>query len=245
MNNLQSKTIADAHAPAPVRWRRLRVLVACEESQRVCIAFRALGHLAFSADIQPCRGGHPEWHILGDVTPLLRGLSSFITSDGKAHHLSQFDLIIAHPPCTYLCKLGAQHLYKNADTYWCDSVTDEVLHVNGDRLHAMKCAARFFRHCLNASAKYVAVENPLPMRLAQLPSPTTYIQPFWFGEKYTKKTLLWLKNLPPLMPTIEHSHPKQFVRASRGKYRARTFPGVAAAMALQWSEYILNDIHAG
>lgn len=242
MNNLKEKTLADAHAHAPARWRRLRVLIACEESQRVCKAFRAIGHLAFSADLQPCRGGHPEWHILGDVSPLLRGISSFVTCDGKAHHLSQFDLIIAHPPCTYLCKVGAQHLYKDADTYRTDYASGEFIYVNGERWQAMIDAARFFRLCLNAQAKYIAVENPLPMRRALLPSPTTYIEPYWFGEKYTKKTLLWLKNLPPLMATIEYPNPKEFVRASRGKYRARTFRGVAAAMASQWSQYILDDL---
>lgn len=242
MNKLKEKTLADAHAHAPARWRRLRVLIACEESQRVCIAFRALGHLAFSADLQPCRGGHPEWHILGDVSPLLRGISSFTTMDGKAHHLETFDLLIAHPPCTYLCKVGSQHLFKDPDIRVYDTTAGQWISVNSKRLDSMLDAAEFFRLCLNAPYPYIAVENPLPMRRAGLPRPTTFVQPSWFGEKYTKKTLLWLKNLPPLMPTIEYPNPKEFVRASRGKYRARTFPSVAAAMASQWSQYILNDL---
>lgn len=105
------------------------------------------------------------------------------------------------------------------------------------------CAARnFFFTCLNAPAKYVAVENPLPQRRARLSKPSFYIQPSWFGVKYTKKTLFWTKNLPPLLPEIEHPNPKEYCRASRGKYRSRTFPKVAEAIAKQWGDYILDEM---
>lgn len=114
--------------------------------------------------------------------------------------------------------------------------------IDDKRFTLMKMARYFFYRCLRAKAAYLAVENPLPMALAQLPQPSCYIQPSWFGVKYTKKTLYWLKNLPPIMPEKEYPNPKQFVRASRGKYRSRTFPEVAAALASQWSSYIERDL---
>lgn len=114
--------------------------------------------------------------------------------------------------------------------------------VNPVRYKQMLQARDFFFECLNADAPYVAVENPLPMARAQLPQPSCFIHPSWFGVKYTKKTLYWLKNLPPIMPELEYPHTKEFVRASRGKYRSRTFPEVARAIARQWSAYILDDL---
>ena len=210
--------------------RPLFVLIACEESQAECTAFRELGHIAFSCDIQPCRpGGHPEWHIMNDVTPLLQGSTQFTTMDGHFHSVPRFDLIVAHPPCTYLCKVSSVHMVKHG-----------VL--QQERYAQMMQAREFFMQCLNAKAPYLAVENPLPMARARLPRPSCFIQPSWFGVKYTKKTLYWLRNLPPIMPEIEYPNPKEFVRASRGKYRSRTFPQVARALVSQWSEYILDDL---
>lgn len=212
-----------------MKWKRLNVLIACEESQAECVEFRALGHNAFSCDIQPCkRGGHPEWHIWGDVTTLLNGRCSFQTMDGKYHRLTKWDLIIAHPPCTYLCKVSSVQMVKNGE-------------IDTARYEKMMEARDFFFKCLNAQADYVAVENPLPMARAKLPKPSCFIHPSWFGHKYTKKTLYWLRNLPPIMAGCSYPDPKQFVRASRGKYRSRTFQGVARAMAEQWSEFIIRD----
>lgn len=209
---------------------RLRVLVACECSQMVCQAFRERGHLAFSCDIQCVRNyQHLDWHIPGDATPYIQGLSQFVTQDGIYHNLRQWDLIICHPPCTYLCRVSSVHMYIDG-------------HINEERLAKQKQAVEFFNICLNAQAPYVAVENPVPMAMANLPKPTTYIDPSWFGEKYTKKTLLWLRNLPPLLTTITNPSTKEFVHSSKGKWRSRTFPKVAEAMAEQWSFYILNDI---
>lgn len=219
---------------------KLNVLIACEESQAECKAFRDLGHNAYSCDIKPCRKkGNPSWHIQADVTPYLDGLTTFKTMDGKEHHLSTWHLIIAHPPCTYLSKVGARWLYK--DTNWCIDPYNGKF-VNFDRWEAMKKARSFFMHCLQAKANYLAVENPIPMELAQLPRPTTYACPSWFGVKYTKKTLYWLRNLPPLMPTVEHPFPKCYTDSSRGHYRSRTFPLMAEAIAKQWSEYIIQDM---
>lgn len=209
--------------------RKLRVLIACEESQTECEAFRKLGHHAFSCDIQPCRrGGHPEWHIWGDVTPLLNGRSCFQTMDGKFHKLAKWDLIIAHPPCTYLCKVGSVWMHKDGG-------------IDQSRYKKMLQARKFFYKCLDAKADYVAVENPLPMKMAGLPRPDCFADPSWFGVRYTKKTLYWLRNLPPLMAEIVHSSPRQFVRCSRGKYRSRTFPELAQAIARQWGSYILEQ----
>lgn len=208
----------------------INVLIACEESQAECSAFRAKGFHAFSCDIQPCRrDGHPEWHIWGDVTELLQGRTKFQTMDGKLHRLAKWHLIVAHPPCTYLCKVSSIHMVKNGE-------------LQEGRFKQMLDARKFFYKCLNAAADYVAVENPLPMQRAGLPKPDCFIQPSWFGVKYTKKTLFWLRNLPPLMPTVIYPNPKEFVRASRGKYRSRTFPQVAQAMADQWGKYILENM---
>lgn len=220
--------------------RKLNILVACEESQAETEAFRALGHNAFSCDIQPCRKGkHPEWHILGDVSPYLRGDTIFTTMDGQQHNVGQWDLIIAHPPCTYLCKLSSVQLMTNPDGYrW---TLKGWKYLNVERWEKLLAGRSFFYSCLHARALFVAVENPIPMAIAGLPRPTAFADPSWFGVKYTKKTLYWLKNLPPIMAGVQHNHPKSFVNASRGKYRSRTFPALAEALAKQWSEYILDE----
>lgn len=218
-------------APHKTPRRKLYVLIACEESQAECKAFRDLGHIAYSCDIQPCRPtGNPYWHIQADVTNLLHGDTAFKTQAGFLRCVPKWDLIIAHPPCTYLCKVSSVHMVVRGE-------------VNPVRYKQMLQARDFFFECLNAEAPYVAVENPLPMARAKLPQPSCFIHPSWFGVKYTKKTLYWLKNLPPIMPEVEHPHPKEFVRASRGKYRSRTFPEVARAIARQWSAYILDDLN--
>ena len=204
----------------------MKVLVACEESQEVCKAFRAKGHEAYSCDLQDCSGGHPEWHIKADALEILK---------------IKWDLIIAHPPCTYLSKVGSPWLYVNPDRW--ETINGRCVQVNQERWKAMKQARAFFMLCMNANSHYLAVENPLPMAAAQLPKPSTFLHPSWFGVKYTKKTLYWLKNLPPIMPTIEYPNPKQYVRCSRGKYRSRTFPQVAEELARQWSAYILDELN--
>lgn len=221
--------------------QNINILIACEESQAECMAFRERGFRAFSCDVQPCkRGGHPEWHIKGDVTDFLHGRSRFQTMDGKYHRLKKWHLIVAHPPCTYLCKLGASFLYKNPDFEIAPS--GKAIFVNRHRYRKMLEARLFFFECLNAKADFVAVENPLPMALAQLPKPSCFVQPYWYGHKYSKKTLYWLRNLPPLMPDCENPDYKSFVRASRGKYRARTFAGIAQAIAKQWGEYVATEV---
>ena len=219
----------------------LNVLIACEESQAETKAFRDLGHNAFSCDIKKCRkNGNPDWHILGDVTPYLDGKTSFETQSGRKCSVESWDLIIAHPPCTYLCKMGSIWMHHEAD--YNITFNGKWMEVNHKRFLKMKEARQFFLKCLDAKAPFVAVENPIPMALAMLPKATTFACPSWFGMKYSKKTLYWLKNLPPLLAEYIYANPKEFVRASRGKYRSRTFPEMARAIAKQWSEYILTHM---
>ena len=213
----------------------MKVLVACEESQRVCTEFRKLGHEAYSCDIEPCSGGHPEWHIQDDVLPLLNGNCDFKTVNGDIHHLiGKWDLIIAHPPCTYLSNAGARFLYPKG-----------VL--NEDRLKLGLVAKEFFMKIYNADCKKIAIENPIPSKVYGLPEYTQTIQPYEFGHPYQKKTCLWLKGLKPLRPTdVLPKEKRQSTKIAgnwfnkggkeRQKNRAKTFPGIAKAMAEQWGK---------
>lgn len=164
----------------------MKVLVACEESQAVCIAFRKLGHEAYSCDTQECSGGHPEWHIKGDVLPLINGNKPFITMDGDLHAIvGTWDLLIAFPPCTYLTNAGSIRLRIKGE-------------INKERMAKAVEAKAFFMKFLEADCQKICVENPTPGKIHQLPQYTQAIQPWWFGHPYTKRTCLWLKNLPPL-----------------------------------------------
>jgi hypothetical protein len=171
----------------------MKVLVACEESQRVCTEFRKLGHEAYSCDIEPCSGGHEEWHIQTDVLPLLNGDCTFQTVDGLEHRIDgKWDLIIAHPPCTYLSNAGACRLYK---------IFDGKTYLERERLEKGLDAKEFFLKFINADCGKIAVENPVPSAIYRLPKKTQIIQPYEYGHPYTKKTYLWLKGLKPLVPT--------------------------------------------
>lgn len=219
----------------------MKVLVACEESQRVCIAFRNKGHEAYSCDIQPCSGGHPEWHIQDDVLKIINKNCTFTTCDGKIHSINNWDLMICHPPCTYMSKAGARFMYPTAGN------------VDPKRLKLALEAKDFFMKLYNADCPKIAVENPTPLKVVGLPKPTQIIQPYEFGHPYSKRTLLWLKGLPPLRPTnvlTEYkpflpSNTSQFAKGkggSRGvahnaKDASKTFEGIANAMAEQWSDY--------
>lgn len=225
----------------------MNILVACEESQTVCKAFRERGHRAFSCDIQESSGGHPEWHIKGDCLPLINGDCEFITEDGKYHQqIGMWDLLIAHPPCTYMSKAGARWMYLTAGV------------LNEKRYIQALEAKEFFFKFINAKCEHIAVENPLPLKIIDLPKPSCIIQPYEFGEPFSKKTLLWLKNLPPLVPTCVLKEyvpylPSNTGGAKRGqkhtkgiaknaKESSKTFKGIAKAMAEQWETYIENKI---
>ena len=209
----------------------MKVLIACEESQEVCKAFRAKGHEAYSCDIQEPSGGHPEWHILGDALKAIDG-GQVTTMDGETHDIGKWDLLIAHPPCTYLSNAGARFLYPKG-----------VL--NMERYEKGVEAKEFFMKFLNCNCEKVCVENPLPSKIFGLPDYSQIIQPYEFGHPYKKKTLLWLKNLPYLKPTcvVECQQstkvPGNWFNAGgkdRQRNRAKTFHGIAKAMASQWSE---------
>lgn len=159
----------------------MKVLVACEESQRVCIAFRERGHEAYSCDIEPCSGDHPEWHIQQDVLPLINGSCEFETVDGVKHKITgEWDLLIAHPPCTYLTNAGAVRM----------RVKGKIVKERFEK--AMK-AKEFFMKFINAKCKRIEVENPTPMKIVELPKYTQAIQPYEYGHPYSKRTCLWLK----------------------------------------------------
>lgn len=194
----------------------MKILIACEESQAVCKAFRAKGHEAYSCDILPCSGGHPEWHIQGDA--LIEAYS------GK------YDMMIAHPPCTYLSNAGARFLYPKG-----------VL--NKERLHLGLEATDFFQKLLNAPIEKICVENPVQSRVFGIGKYTQTIEPYYFGHPFKKKTCLWLKNLPLLKPTNLLEKPESTKIAGnwfnkggkeRQKNRSKTFQGIASAMADQW-----------
>lgn len=217
----------------------MRVLVACEESQEVCKAFRARGHEAFSCDIQECSGGHPEWHIQGDVLPLLNGNCAFQTADTHTHtQAGKWDLIIAHPPCTDLAVSGAR---------WFPAKQKDF---------RQQKACVFFMYFALANCDRVAVENPIGIMSNVYRKPDQIIQPYDFGHPVRKSTCLWLKGLPKLTPTETVScdydkHGFSIGGAMRyatdennkiiswndprtAKIRSKTFPGIAKAMAEQW-----------
>lgn len=196
----------------------MKILVACEESQTIIKAFRLKGHKAFSCDIVDCSGGHQEWHIKEDVLNVIN---------------NNWDMMIAHPPCTYLSKVSAQHLYKNGD-------------VDIDRYNKGVEAKEFFMKLLNANIKYICIENPTPLKIFKLPMFSQVINPYEFGHPYSKRTLLWLRNLPGLIPTdiiwnknVESTRIAGWYNKGsskeRQRIRSKTFPGIAVAMAEQWS----------
>lgn len=218
----------------------MRVLVACEESQEVCKAFRAKGHEAYSCDVQSCSGGHPEWHILGDVIPVWGGRCVVTTMDGKEHDIpDKWDLIIAHPPCTDLAVSGARHFAEKQK--------------DGRQ---QKSIVLFMQMAL-AECDRIAVENPVCIMSSAWRKPDQIIQPYQFGEHARKTTCLWLKGLPKLIPTdvvdpgeiadggFSVGASLNYARDENGKIlrwsdprtakaRSKTFTGIALAMADQW-----------
>ena len=233
----------------------MKVLVACEESQEVCKAFREKGHEAYSCDIISCSGGHPEWHIMDDVLKVLRGGVQFKTMDDKSHCVSNWDMIIAFPPCTHLAVSGARHFEKKR--------------TDGRQREGIE----FFCKFLEVECERVVIENPvgiisgdyipkyfpdLAERFNLPQKPTQIIHPWMFGDNYSKSTCLWEKGVKPLEPIIndrpelewfewidrktgkKKRQPKWFYYAwklpaeERARVRSKTFPGIAKAMAEQW-----------
>ena len=226
------------------------LLVACEESQRVCVAFRQHGWEAYSCDIIDCSGGHPEYHIKQDVLPLLNGNCDFETCDGVKHHIDRWNMLIAHPPCTELCSTG-QHWFSRG-------IKDPKMRED---------AVDFFMRFINADCEHIAVENPIGIMSTRYRKPDCVVQPWQFGHPETKATCLWLKNLPSLVPTNIIKKPEggwENQQISNGKYtgfknydengkilawndprtkviRSRTYIGIAEAMAEQWTKYLEEE----
>lgn len=222
----------------------MKVLVACEESQVVCKAFRLFGHEAYSCDLQESSGGFPEWHILGDALEALKG-GSILTMDGLLHDIGHWDMVIAHPPCTYLTAAGAVRLFAPDH-----SIKDPVRDMKG------WAAADFFMEFLKCDVRYVAVENPCPLRRYSLPPYSQIVEPYYFGDPWRKRTCLWLRNLPELLPTNFVEPKGLWVGSTSGrrdasvysryslsshrdqKTRSKTFYGIAYAMASQWGGFL-------
>lgn len=218
----------------------MNVLVACEESQEVCKAFREKGHRAFSCDIQKCSGGHPEWHINYSCTQIMWGGCEFMTQDGAHHEIDgPWDLIIAHPPCTYLTVSG--NAWFNMEKYNTKAKSRYMNRVDG---------IRFFMEFVTCNARKLVIENPIGIMSNVYRKPDQIIQPFEFGHPYTKQTCLWLRGVEPLKATNILEKPKEgWVNQSftkDGRYggfgggftgsviRSKTFEGIAKAMADQW-----------
>lgn len=210
-----------------VQLMKWNVLIACEETQRTCNEFLKIGINAYSADIQRCRGGNPSRHILGDVIPVLNG-GKFYTQDGTEHYVDKWDLMIGHPPCTYLARSGSCNLFEGNE----GKIKDEA------RNQEVFKAREFFMTLYNADIEHICLENPVPMKYANLPQWNQIIEPYMFGDNYTKATCLWLKNLPPLKAEnyILKEIPKSWCSVRSGsKYRSETFKGIAKAFAEQYT----------
>ena len=228
----------------------MKILVACEESQAVTIELRRLGHEAYSCDIQECSGGHPEWHIKNDVLKFLNPTILFInelpgiqffTMDNEYHCFpGKWDMIIAHPPCTYLTVTGNR--WFNVERYG-----EKAIQRKKDREDAIK----FFMAFANADCDKIAIEKPVGVMSRFWRKPDQYIEPYMFGDPEKKKTGLWLKGLPLLKPTniVEptivhcksganeprwHMETMNLSKEERSRVRSKTFPGIAKAMAEQW-----------
>lgn len=225
----------------------MKVLVACEESQTVCKAFRERGHEAYSCDIQLPSGGHPEWHILGDAVEALRG-GCVQTMDMCLHEVGRWDLAICHPPCTYLTVTGnawfnAEKYGKKAEERWKNRVDSAV----------------FFMQMFLANADRIAVENPVGIMGSAFRRADQIIQPYMFGDEAEKQTALWLVNLQKLVPTNVVKPPERvkfesgksmpawyaeawhLPKEERAKMRSKTFNGIANAMADQWGSLEVQD----
>lgn len=204
-----------------------KVLVACEESQAVTLAFRERGFEAYSLDIKPCTGGHPEFHIQGDALDYINDTS--------------FDLMIAHPPCTHLACSGARHFQKKI--------------ADGRQQQGIDLFMAFTR----SKIKHFAIENPVGIMSNLYRKPDQIIQPYFFGDEAVKTTCMWTKNLPNLKPTKIVGKGEIVTYASgnrmskwyadisgltpeeRSTMRSKTFPGIAAAIAQQWGDYIMGE----
>ena len=206
----------------------MKILIACEESQTICKEFRRLGHEAYSCDLLPCSGGHPEWHLQCDVFTVLD---------------QGWDMMIAHPECT--------RLTVTANKWYKPEFSERFPTIHQDREDAVD----FFMRLANANIPRIAIENPIGIMSTRWRKPDQIIQPYQFGDPERKSTCLWLKNLPKLIPTdiVQpeiitfksgktmskcHYESVKLSKEERRKARSKTFPGIARAIAEQWGNLI-------
>jgi len=223
----------------------MKILVGCEESQTVCMAFRAIGHEAYSCDLKPCSGGHPEWHIHGDVFGAIEPGQKTL-QNGGCMYIHLWDIAIFFPDCTYLT-CSAEWAYKNGPYH--QKVKPGTL-VGLDRVEARGHAIEFFKSLWSCKIPKIAMENPVGV-ISSFVKPSQVIHPYQFGDDASKATCLWLKGLPLLKPTqyieprivngkkrwgnqTDSGQNKLTPSANRAELRSKTFPGIAKAMAEQW-----------
>lgn len=202
----------------------ISILIGCEESQAVCIAFRERGFNAFSNDLLDCSGGHPEWHLKMDVFEAIK--------------LKNWDLGIFHPPCTWLC----QAMRTNAARKDRPNITP-IFETEREK------AFKFFMDLYNCNINYVAVENPIGYINSAFRKPDQIVRPWMHGHPYRKDVCLWLKNLPILLPTniVEGRKKLDFWSTKRNpngiSLKSKTFSGIAKAMAIQYGDYLLKELN--
>ncbi|WP_324761488.1 hypothetical protein [Helicobacter cetorum] len=234
---------------------KMKVLVACEESQTVTKELRALGHDAYSCDLLPCSGGHPEWHFQCDVFKIIEKKGGLLQNGDEVNDNLEWDLMIAHPPCTFLSVSGAKWYYHPEDKHL--PIEKRRPHPRfPNRAKDRQEALDFFIKIANAPIKKIAIENPVGIVNTQYKKPSQIIQPWQFGDEASKTTCLWLKNLPLLKPTKIVSQGERVVLKSgkslpkwysdalviaktpeeRRTLRSKTFQGIAKAMAEQWTK---------
>jgi hypothetical protein len=232
----------------------MRILVACEESQAITKELRKLGHDAFSCDLLPCSGGHPEWHFQEDVFKIIDNQGGILQNGEMNVSADQWEMMIAHPPCTFLAVSGARWYYHPEDKDM--PVQNRRPHPRfPNRANDRDEALEFFIKLCEAPIKKIAVENPVGIVNTKYKKPTQTVHPWMFGDEASKATCLWLKNLPKLEPTnvvgkgervvlsSGKSLPKWYSdaltkaksAAERRTLRSKTFMGMAKAMAVQWT----------
>jgi site-specific DNA-cytosine methylase len=233
----------------------MNILIACEESQTVCKEFRKLGYNAYSCDTVQCSGGHPEWHLHGDVLQVIDNNGGTLQSGEQLTLQGKWDMMIAHPPCTYLSVSGAKWYYHPEDKHL--PIDERRPHPKfPNRAKDRDSAIDFFMKLMDADIEYIAIENPVGIMSTKYRKPEQIVQPYHFGDSASKTTCLWLKNLPLLKPTnivdkgefvnfaSGNKMPKWYSDAftqtksakERSKIRSKTFPGFANAMANQWGK---------
>jgi hypothetical protein len=240
--------------------KNFNILIACEESQRICTEFRKLGFNAFSCDLLPCSGGHPEWHFKEDVLKVIKNKGGTLETGEKKYIIGDWDLMVAHPPCTFLAVSGAKWFYNPEDKNL--PIKERRPHPKfPNRAKDREEGAKFFMALANSKIKRIAIENPVGIMNTRYRKPDQIVQPWQFGDSASKKTCLWLKNLPKLHDTKVVS-PGEFIEFDSGRklakwysdgltktktaeerrtWRSKTFPGFAKAVAEQWGSFLEKE----